>query len=355
MTVYMPILKGRASEIQALGKIQKENLASVRALIEVMPPDQSPEDGRQAVIEAATIFEKRVKDHLPRQRVFAVDCTRLLSRRWPHVCGAISGVSNIMHRHGYSVIPVIRPTDRDCELVDAGRAAKQHQKGVCLRVQWGEHRTAADDGQLARRVRQLMGLGLSDFDLLVDVWSVDSDSRLRKGIERARQALTWAGKWPFRSLTLAAGAFPKDLGDVPFDTPTAIPRHDACLWSSAAAAYEGPLDVFYGDYGVSSPRAGQGFNPHPNLRYTVRDQWVVYRCKKLEGPGALRGFQDLCRAVIADQWPPFAASYSWGDQQIERFALGQPELPWKMESWQICGMSHHFATVLDRLANLGQA
>jgi hypothetical protein len=35
MTVYMPILKGRASEIQAL--------------------------------EAVTIFEKRIKDHLPRQ------------------------------------------------------------------------------------------------------------------------------------------------------------------------------------------------------------------------------------------------------------------------------------------------
>jgi hypothetical protein len=59
--------------------------------------------------------------------------------------------------------------------------------------------------------------------------------------------------------------------------------------------------------------------------------------------------------LIADQWPPFGTSYSWGDQQIEGFALGQPELPWKMESWQVCGMSHHFASVLDRLANLGQA
>lgn len=263
----------------------------------------------------------------------------------------MSMVSNAVGKLGYRMIPVVRPEDDECAFRSAGYAAAQHRKGVCLRVPWSGPRTSADDARLSRRIRDQLGLRFRDIDLVLDLWAVDSDALLEGHKAAAWQALTWAKGIPVRSVTLAAGAFPKSLADVPFDTPMAIPRRDAVLWTDVAGSYTA-TELSYADYGVSSPRVSQGRNPHPNLRYAVDGQWYAYRCERREGPGALAGFDNLCKAVVADLWPPRGAAFSWGDEQIERFANGQPLLPRRPESWHACSLSHHFATVLERLTHL---
>lgn len=353
MTVYMPILKGRASEFLALGKVAAERRSSVRPLIEVMPLESDTGDGDRATIESVAAFEKRVEEHLPAERVFAVDCHRLLAgRESPDGRGVMSMVSNAVRKLGYRMIPVVRPEDGERAFRSAGYAAAQHRKGACLRVPWPAPRTSADDARLSRRIRDDLGLEFKDIDLVLDLWAVDSDALLRERTADAWQALIWAKRLPVRSITLAAGAFPKTLGDVPFDTPVAIPRRDADLWTTVAASYDGTTELFYADYGVFSPRVSQGRNPHPNLRYAVDGRWYAYRCERREGTGALGGFDGLCKAVVADLRPSRGAAFSWGDEQIERFANGRPLLPRRPESWHACSLSRHFATVLDRLAHL---
>ncbi|MGJ6965481.1 beta family protein [Streptosporangium sp. G11] len=352
MTVYMPILKGRASEFLALGKVAAERRPSVRPLIEVMPLESDTGDGDRATIESVAAFEKRVEEHLPAERVFAVDCHRLLGRhRNPDDRGVMSMVSNAVRKLGYRMIPVVRPEDGEHAFRSAGYAAAQHRKGACLRVPWAAPRTSADDARLSRRIRDHLGLEFKDIDLVLDLWAVDSDALLKDRTADAWQALTWAKRLPVRSITLAAGAFPRTLDDVPFDTPVAIPRRDAALWTTVAASYTG-TELSYADYGVFSPRVSQGRNPHPNLRYAVDGRWYAYRCERREGTGALGGFDDLCKAVVADLRPSRGTAFSWGDEQIERFADGQPLLPRRPESWHACSLSRHFATVLDRLGHL---
>jgi len=353
MTVYMPILKGRASEFLALGKIAAELRPSVRPLIEVMPLVSDTGEESRSIIESVAAFEKRVEDHLPVDRVFAVDCRRVLDTyKSPDGRGVMSMVSNAVRKLGYRMIPVVRPGDGECEFRSAGYAAAQHGRGACLRVPWSGRRTFADDARLSRRIRDHLGLEFKDLDLVLDLWAVDSDALLKDRTAAAWQALTWAKRLPVRSVTLAVGAFPKTLADIPFGTPAAIPRRDAVLWTTVAASYTGATELAYADYGVFSPRVSQGRNPHPNLRYAVDGRWYAYRCERREGLGALAGFDDLCKAVVADLWPSRGAAFSWGDEQIERFANGQPLLPRRPESWHACSLSHHFATVLERLAHL---
>ncbi|GAA3002228.1 beta family protein [Streptosporangium longisporum] len=351
MTVYMPILRGRAGDFLALGKVAEELRPFVRALIEVMPAERTRDDENRTVLQSVAVFEERVEEHLPAERVFAVDCRPVLDRYGhPHGCGAVTMVSNVMERLGRRIIPVLRPTDEDCEFRDAGLAARRHGRGACLRVPWAGPRTAAEDARLSRRMDRLANLRFTDVDLVIDLWAVDSDARLRNRTNDALRSLRWASRFPMRSITVASGAFPRDLDAMPFGAPVPVPRRDAALYRTVAASHPG---VFYGDYGVSSPRA-EPRTPHPELRYTFDDYWYVYRCERGDGAGAPGGFDDLCKAVVADLRSARGVASSWGDQEIERFAAGQPLLPRRPGSWYACGMSHHVATVVDRLNRLGR-
>ncbi|MGC5010071.1 beta family protein [Streptosporangium sp. DT93] len=348
MTGYMPILKGRAGDFLALGKVAEELRPFIRALVEVMPVERKRGEEGRTVLQSVAAFEERVEGHLSAECDLVVDCGPLLDRYGhPHACGAMTMVSNVMEKLGRRIIPVVRPTDRDCEFRDAGHAARRHGRGVCLRVPWPGSRARVEGSRLSRRMEHA-NLRFTDVDLVIDLWAVDSDALLRSRTADALTALAWASRFPVRSVTVAAGAFPKDLGTVPFGAPTPVLRSDAALWRTVTASRPG---VFYGDYGVSSPRAERR-NPHPELRYTFDDYWYVYRCERGDGPGALGGFEDLCKAVVTDFRPARGAVSSWGDQEIERFAAGRPLLPRRPGSWHACAMSHHIATVVDRLRRL---
>ncbi|AQZ63280.1 hypothetical protein BKM31_19050 [[Actinomadura] parvosata subsp. kistnae] len=355
MTVYMPILRGRASEFQVIGQTLTRTRRSIRPLVEIMPMDTRVDDKRQELLKAISVFEERLKRYMSDDDVFAVDCKRLFDRyEHAEVCGVMTAVSAAVKRAGRCMIPVVRPTDDEREFQAAGRAATQHGRGACIRVAGRGTPTPAQTAQLSRTVRHLMGLTFKQVDLVLDMWAIESDVALTERVERARQALKWAAHLPVRSVVLAAGAFPKQLTDIPFETATPLPRRDATLWTAAAPFHAGNAELGYGDYGVASPGGTQGRRPHPNLRYTIDDHWDVYRCSRQEGDGAFSGFRKLCQAAIADHWPPHSAAFSWGDQQIEAFASHQTALPNQPDSWRACGMSHHIATVVDRLARLGQ-
>jgi hypothetical protein len=184
---------------------------------------------------------------------------------------------------------------------------------------------------------------------LGDVCTRDTE---QEAAHLARRALAWAQGGGWRSVTLASGAFPVSISDLPLGTSTPLPRWDAVLWTELAGTPIGRQDVGYGDYVVSNPEPSRGFAPLPNLRYTAKRHWHVYRYPK-SPDGGMRTFRDLCLAVISsNHWPAQGRDFSWGDEQVQLcaqgFKTGNPAM------WRAFGTSHHLAVVADRLTTLGE-
>lgn len=357
VTVYMPILKGRNAELRAVEQIPPDQHSMIRPLIEVMDTKPDRDDVRARTLQKdAADFADSVRDRMPPGMVFAVDCRHLIRTYGrPDNAGAMAQVSAFIHMHGHRMIPVFQQTDDPEDRTEVGQAAATHGLGACLRLPCGPPRRAADAARLSRLVRT-MGLGMPEVDLVLDLWAIKSDHDLRQGVVSARQAIAWACGMPWRSITLAGGAFPREINDLPFDTSTSLPRREALVWTEVVSSITDDRKIGYADYGVSHPRKPPPYGrAHPNLRYTVDECWEIYRCAKRDGGGggALGCFRDLCKGVIAsDHWPPQGTAFSWGDQQIERFAAGMSPVRNDPASWRAIGMSHHFAVVVDRLCRL---
>jgi hypothetical protein len=189
------------------------------------------------------------------------------------------------------------------------------------------------------------GLAPEQLDLVMDLAEVGCAVRAVRFEERGRRILRWAAQRPWRSITLASGAMPANLDDLPTDEPVAVERFDADFWRRVADP-----SVGYGDYAVTSPtrRHGAHHRQLPTLRYTTPGAWWIHRWSRRGGRADDRCY-DLCRTVLeSPHWPPGGARFCWGDAEIARRArramgAGTPS------SWIAWSTSHHLAQVVREL------
>lgn len=164
-----------------------------------------------------------------------------------------------------------------------------------------------------------------------------------------RRIVGWLRHLTWRSVSLAGGAMPSSLSDLPVDEPTPLWRWDLALWRRMA-----DLGVDFGDYGISSPTpAGStARRPLPTMRYTADEAWWIYRWSRRGGRSDDRCY-DLCRALVsAEHWPRAGGGFSWGDHEIARRAR-YTSGPGSATSWTAWGTSHHLAHVVTWLTARG--
>jgi hypothetical protein len=344
MAVYMPILKGRTAEFTAISNTSFEVQGAIRPLLEVIP------NAHNGLYGSILDFCDRAMRHAPKGMIFAVDCGLLTDNS--DTAGTLPMLSYAVHDRRIPMVPVFASCEPDT-LAAVRAAAELHGTGACLRIRRAEIRPQQIPGNI-EDVLTMAGLPPQQVDLLIDFGEIATKEAEQRAIGPGQRALAWAKRTPWRSVTFAAGAFPLNISDLPLNTSTPIPRWDAILWSKLAGRPIGSGDVDYGDYAISNPKLPLIARPGvPNLRYTGKRHWHVYRYRR-SSSGGWETFHDLCRAVVSsDHWPPQGSPFSWGDEQIEQRAkqVGRPGRPM---DWRAFGMSHHLAVVTDRLRNLGE-
>jgi len=201
---------------------------------------------------------------------------------------------------------------------------------------------------VAHRLLRTTGLEPEEVDLLIDLAETACVAHADEVEERARRVLRWARGMPWRSVSIASGAMPPNLDDLPTDRAVRVGRHDALVWARLGAS-----GVGYADYGVTSPVRRHGVQRHrqlPTLRYTADHYWWIYRWSRRGGRSDDR-CHDLCRTLVTSaHWPAAGSRFSWGDAEIARRArtargAGSPA------GWMAWSTSHHIAHVLQTLAS----
>jgi hypothetical protein len=320
--VYRPILRPRRGELAALHHLDAAAASRVMPIIELSPGDRLPQLIRQMP---------------PRTGAIAVDLSE--AEEPLDLAEELAAV-------GVAMLPVLRAYDSRRRLVEHGLAARMHLGRAVLRLQ--PHRDAHNPAAATATAERLMtgaGLEADRVDLVIDLAETACAAHADRFEERARHVLRWARSAPWRSVTVAAGAMPPNLDDLPTDEAVPVGRLDAQVWARLSEP-----GIGYADYGVTSPvrRLGVHHRQLPTLRYTAERDWWIYRWAR-RGARSDDRCHNLCRALIdSPQWPAAGARYSWGDAQIARQARSARG-GGSSANWIAWSTSHHIAHVLRAL------
>lgn len=337
--LYRPLLRARRGELTALHHLDPAAAQRVVPILELSGPCGNETPGHLVQL---------VRELPPATGVLAVDLGNLPDPddvlRSPPL-----DVAEALDGGGVAMVPVVRAYDSDRRLIEHGLAARMHGRGAVLRLQ--PHVDAANPPAataVTERVLRGTGLDAEQLDLVIDLAETACRSHAERFEEQVRRIVRWSRTVSWRSVSIAAGAMPPNLDDLPTDQPVAVGRLDARLWSRIAEPAVG-----YADYGVTSPVRRLGINHRqlPTLRYTADSDWWIYRWARRGGRSDDRCY-DLCRTLVSSrQWPAAGARYSWGDAEIARRArtargAGTPS------TWMAWSTSHHIAHVLRTLTPL---
>lgn len=368
---YVPILKGKQGEFDALYKITSaEQIQRFTPLIEIPPiapsypgPNSPPVPSKTIddhVVDVSENLAKAVKN-LPAIFVdgFYIEEEEDLNDG----VSPIDGVFSSLRTAGVGFIPVIG-IDRVEDYADSvANAINVDNRGCCLRLVEADIDGIAELGEQISSLLETLSIKPGEVDLLVDFGpKVPPKSALPFMID----ALPLISEW--RTFTLASSSFPADMSDVKKNSIKELEREEWTAWNSLRSKSNIKRMPAYSDYGINHPILAE-YNPFTmsmsvNIRYTDDLNYVVAkgqaqpRKKWANTPEKVKQREQLAPGV---QYPKLAASiknhsawkgetFSWGDGFIDK--CSRKECVGSATDWRAVGMNHHIALVVQQIANL---
>jgi len=343
---YLPILKGKRGEFDALAELADATRGNVYPLVEVLPGSEE-QDVEQAVEKAVRALSTSWFKEPVMLDVSALDPA------WREQGQTVLGFAMDMAKIHLNPVAVVRLFDSDEMYRDAANASGDGV-GAAVRLVSEDLDLEPDElNEVLARVLAALTLDADETDLIIDVGAIGGDFAVSGGSRLIKSLLRDLEHFDeYRSVTVAAGAFPPNMSDVAAWTVGEHPRDDAALYNRIRSR---PLSrmVDFGDYGIAHPQltTAAPFAPAPQLRYTVADRWLTLR-GRLNDPRGNSQFFDIC-AVIASRPEFVGAALGEADRRIAEGRLGGHR-PGNATTWRTIGTQHHIDLVVSRLTNLGE-
>jgi hypothetical protein len=329
---YIPLLRSKAGEATALSNLTAQVKQRMLPLIHVAqrPP---------------STFAQR------------------LSQAWAGLPLALDGLFNYsatgsqndfvtmfrtLGRNNVNVIPSVECDAPQPYVAIVQRLIGQHATGLVVKV------TPRQLGTVSAWVGA-QGWQQSDVDLIINLESIagyGDPVQFGAFIQHAIVSALPGNAPPWRSVTLASSAAPKDHGALPLGR-TNLPRLDWQLWQNVHTNV--PFQLDYGDYGTAHP----GLTEPPgvamaratvSVRYTIDDFWIVLKGRPIggrTGQAMPRQYHGHATTLVAD--PQFGGLPGcWGDQRIQQILAGTGT-PGSRTTWVEIGANRHLSLVANRL------
>lgn len=335
---YLPILKWKRGEQSALQQLDPQTKAVVLPMAEVV-------NDYDAVADAATGFAEQVAKYWGQDPIF-VDLAQVATSPNDLALFLQEG-----RQKSLSLMPVLTPNDSQSLLHSVRSELQVDKRGACLRITEDD---AVDPG-VSTNLQSLiatLGVSPSDIDILIDL-GVVNESGVTKTVFTTLGVMGFLpllSQW--RSVTVAASAFPKLLSHVGVGVGS-ITRAEWLAYQHMLTHGNLPRRVAFGDYCISHPIYEQvSFTGSANIRYTIDGEWLVFRGRSLNRPqfGQFSQFHTLAAQLVKD--PRYCgSSFSWGDGYIDQCASQQVGTG-NLTTWRQVGTNHHITFVANQLATL---
>lgn len=359
---YVPVLKGKPGEFQALASLDPVIAERITPFIEVIPvPYEFFPNG--------TSVRKSVDDHVGRlatrlrgawgiDRPMFIDIgtdpgTEVLSNDRT----AIGHVLLEAREQGLKLIPVTTPSRSAVYQAELRAASAVDGLGVAFRITPNEIPDVTTANAVLEALLEATGTNRPQVDLILDFRDIlpGQAGTLTLAARAVINMIPEVNEW--RTLTLAATAFPVNLGAYGADSINTRERTEWLMWSQVLRAPQALARVpTFADYGVQHSDFTEDIDPRfiqmsANIRYTCASTWLLVKGKNVRKNG-FKQFNTLCSRLVAR--PEYCgAQFSWGDKYISEWNLPvRQKKPGSAMTWRGVGTSHHITYVVRQIASV---
>lgn len=364
-THYVPILKGKQGELDAIRESAAELRERFTPLIEVPPIPPKYIEGEDTPILAKSIAShvtdvaEKLSTAVGTERPFFIDGFYIEEdEQLEDGSEPIAGLFGALREGGLAFVPTIG-LDRIADYGQSVRdAVEQDGRGCCLRLLESDLESLAELGPQVESLLNFLGLSPSDADLLLDF---GPNVPGRAALPYLINAIPFLNDW--RSFAVASSCFPQNLEGIAQNSIFEFERAEWVAWTFLRSKRKMLQRMpAFADYAINHPELSE-VDPRimrmsPNIRYTAPSTFVIakgaaYPRKKdtSRRPGLEASIQypRLAKMIISHpSWQ--GEGFSWGDQFIA--ACARKECVGNPTNWRAVGTCHHIASVVRQTANL---
>ncbi len=347
---YLPIIKWKRGEKDALRFLTDQHWDGVVPLIEFQPISAAP-DGvslNQALPEYVEKISKEIIKSIPEDRAIAIDTVYVSTGFARQIALLLAVCRRLQKLVPNRVIPAIRASQLDALSILTTKQVEtlKNMPEVILRLQTDElapTQIGPSLDALAKFVKR------KAIHLLLDQYSLVGKNHADGQVFIAPYLLATSSS-ACASVTLAGGSFPINLTGKKQGV-TDIPRVEWKIWLQLAKEKSYPK-LRFSDYTVSNPAPQdedidpKNMNPSIAIRYASDEFWRLYKGGgfKKGSPGVLR---NLSKLLVTD--PIYGEEgYSYGDKQYMNYSngTGKNGIPW---TWRRDATNRHIVLTIKSL------
>lgn len=350
---YVPILKGKKGEMDALTNLSPESKKQITPLIEVPPISWNYKDNKlQKTMDShLSKFGEKLLKSWGKDNIF-IDGKLLQSLDDEDGSHALVNIFNQCRDHSINSIPTTG-LNRDDDYQNAvHEICHADSRGVCLRLKDSDFQEELSDklNEFCGRI----GVSIKNIDIIIDLENISANH----GIAMLRGTVSLLNMLPnideWRTLTIAGSAFPINLSDFVKNTESYTPRAEWALWKSIIKNPGLKRLPSYGDYGISHPIMPD-IDPRQmtisaSIRYTCDNDWLILKGQSTKARfGGFSQYYDKCELLV-DMADYSGADFSWGDKKIEEKSereggTGNPT------TWRAITTNHHIEKVINQISS----
>lgn len=336
---YVPILKGKRAEFNSLDSLKSKD--GITPLLESIPS-----------VSADSVPCGMAK--WPKGQAYFIDLLFFDDSDDPTATAeAVKKCFGKAIKAGHQAIPVSGLSRSPAYQNAAKLVVDAQHNGLALRLTPDDFEDLDELEAALNAACKLFGLPKNQIDLVLDLGAVGSATAGTVAqMHRANiDLLPDTGKW--RTLTVAASAFPLSLMPLQRDHWNVQQRKDWRGWSQIVTGAKRPARLpAFGDYAIAHPELppeGQA-TILAQLRYATPDSWLIWKGRNAIQQGYDQFLQICANLVNRSEFR--GSRFSWGDSEIAKKAANGGSPPGNAQTWRQIGTSHHLETVLEQIANL---
>jgi hypothetical protein len=354
-TTYVPVLKWRTGEYQALFRLADEAKDSIIPLMIIPEIEFDFEEWapKKTVPEHITPFGKRYKGKWNTRPAWLDLDPSLHGEKMDSGLSVVTHVFSELRQFNAKAVPVLSIEQKSGHVAEIAAIVKKDKLGAAVRARLAHVRTPDFNTKLSQLLADA-GVTPEQTDFFVDLNSpaYEPYDVFGKALIIALGKITSLPA--FRSFVIIGTAFPESMKDV--SPPGAnLLRHDWMFFKKLVSLLPARMrKPAYGDYTTVNPAFAAAIDmrkisPAGKLVYTAKDKWRILKGKAFRADR--KQMHEHCDKLIKS--PEYrGATYSVGDDFIQKCAIKKAG-PSTLTKWKEVGINHHIMHVLEDISSFG--
>lgn len=329
--LYVPILKYRQGEKDALYTLDDETKNNVLPLIEVTPDKVSSQDFGGV-------------DEFWKEKEFILDVS-------PEYYGKLTRdeYNSILKKCNKNfVIPCLNLSDNDWKV----SMVKDNDNGIAIRLYIEQLLDEDFQNDFKEFINEL---NIEKIDLIIDLKFVSANQVNEKVFVVRAIVDSIPNLSMFRRVILSSNSFPESLSEFKKYRLSVTPRIESDLYKKSKTSLKKlGINLIYSDYAVNHWSYFEfipGMQPSFNIRYTHDDVYVIYKGETLKKGGLnFEKVKNGCDLLVESSYYK-GNSFSWGDNEIFEKHKELSTKPGSLTTWRAICTSHHINFIISSLSN----